>query len=148
MPQPLKDQSIRQRSNKASTRATLKTPNKQNILIPDLPDHPQIQNGLQWEELTLAWWQSVWSSPMASQYLESDYFTLLRLAVLQDKFWKKPSNTVAAEIRMLERDFGLSPLNRKRLEWTTNAAEESTDKRERRRSKGAIIPHDPREALK
>lgn len=147
MPQQLKTDGTRQRRNKATTRATLTTPEPNEILIPQLPAYPT--EGEYWDDLTLLWWDSVWSSPMASQYLPSDFFGLLRLAYLNDKFWKHPSTTTASELRLLERDFGLSPLNRKRLEWTANQADDSAEQLEARRSKRAkIIPAgDPRKAL-
>lgn len=54
---------------------------------------------------------------MAREFLESDVSTLLRLAVLIDNFWLEPKAGLAAEIRLQEMRFGLSPLDRWRLQW-------------------------------
>ena len=49
---------------------------------------------------------------------------------------------------MLEREFGLTPLSRRRLEWSVSQAEEAKDRHEQRRSKRAtIIDGDPRKVL-
>lgn len=141
-PKPL---NLRQRQNKSVTRATLVVDNRE-IEIPPLPPYPK--EGGDWEPLAIQWWEDVWTSPMAAEYLPSDFHPLLRLAYLTDKFWKKPSNGLAAEIRMLERDFGLSPLNRRRLEWSVVQAEDAKDKHNSRRIRESIpSDFDPREAL-
>jgi len=72
--------------------------------------------------MTVTWWHAVWTSPMAGEYLPADQHGLLMLAVLVDAFWRQPKVSLAAEIRMAGREFGLSPLNRRRLEWAIEKA--------------------------
>jgi hypothetical protein len=57
-----------------------------------------------------------------------------RLAILWDEFYKEPKATMLAEIRLQEQRFGLSPLDRTRLQWEINKADES----ERRKPKPIV----------
>jgi hypothetical protein len=81
-----------------------------------------------WHPLTLQAWQHAWRSPMASQWLETDTDALGRLALLWDQFYTKPMTQILAEIRLQESRFGLSPLDRSRLQWEIRRAEEPTRK--------------------
>jgi hypothetical protein len=73
----------------------------------------------------------VWHSPMAEQFLEADKHALYRLAVLIDAFWEKPSQSLAAEIRLEQQAFGLTPIDRRRLQWTVEDREEQQRTRTR-----------------
>lgn len=85
---------------------------------------------------------------MSHLFLEADIPVLFRLLILVNRFFWNGSLKVAAEIRMLEREFGLTPLSRRRLEWTVAQAEEATDRHEQKRSRRAvIIDADPRGVL-
>jgi hypothetical protein len=67
---------------------------------------------------TRAWWKTIWASPMAAAWLDSDVPGLARLARLLDLLNEgEPNALVLAEIRHLEDRFGLSPLARRRLQW-------------------------------
>jgi hypothetical protein len=88
--------------------------------------------------MTKAFWKATWESPMASEYLEADFPGLFRLAVLVDAFWKQPSVTLAAEIRQQQQAYGLTPLDRRRLEWTVERSESAAKKRDQ--SPGAEVP--------
>lgn len=75
-----------------------------------------------WAALTKAWWTRLWASPMAGQFIESDVDGLYVLATLKDAFWScapgdPKMGALAAEIRMQEQRFGVTPLDRRRLEW-------------------------------
>lgn len=97
------------------------------------------------------WWSDVWSSPMGHEFLRGDEPSIFRLVVLVDIFWKTLALDVAREIRLLEREFGLTPLSRRRLEWTVIRSEDAKEKTEQRRSKRARIINgqatDPRQVL-
>lgn len=95
------------------------------------------------------WWHDVWGSPMRYEWLRGDEPALFRLLHLIDTYWRKGDLAVAREIRLMEREFGLTPLSRRRLEWTVTQAEEAKDKHHRRRSQqAAIVPgNDPRGIL-
>ncbi len=115
-----KDQAIRQRTNKAATRATLPaempTDGAEHIL-PTLPTHRK------WYRLTQTWWEDVWRSPMAGEYLQADIHGLYILAELVNRFWRKPTTALASEIRLQRQCFGMSPIDRRRLEWQVERVE-------------------------
>ena len=90
------------------------------------------------------WWEDIWSSPMAAEYhRRSDKHGLYRLALLIDDFWAAPSAKANIEIRLAQKDYGLTPLDRRRLEWTIASAEKATDGR-KAASPGPRPGDDPR----
>lgn len=113
---------LRQRTNRKSSNAT--------ISPPESPDVPVIPNpdGRVWHALTLVAWEHAWTSPMASQWLETDMDALGRLALVWDDFYRKPSADALKEIRLQSALFGLSPLDRSRLQWEVSRAEEAGKK--------------------
>lgn len=144
MPGPApKHPTLRQRRNKDVTRATLPaetSPRKRPPKLPALPEHT-------WHPMTKLWWRDVWQSPMAVEYLRADEHGLFRLAVLIDSFWKMPSAKLAAEIRLQQQAFGLTPIDRRRLQWQVAQTEEAIDKHERGRSRRATPIQDARVIL-
>lgn len=88
---------------------------------------------------------------MAAEYHPSDKHALFLLAVLMDAFWVKPSQSLAAEIRQQRMAFGLTPYDRRRLEWTIESAEQAKDRGHARRSNQSSVQpdkgDDPRLAL-
>jgi hypothetical protein len=117
---------LRQRTNKRAGSAVLKA-----LGSPDVPDIPN-PDGRVWHELTLEAWNHAWESPMAGQWLVTDADALGRLALLWDEFYQKPDARVMAEIRLQEQRFGLSPLDRSRLQWEVSRAEDAEQKQQRR----------------
>jgi hypothetical protein len=144
-PQP-KDPSTRARRNRSSTATTLPA-SPSTAGAPELPE----LDDASWHPMTVAWWRDVWSSPMASEYVTADAHGLFRLAMLVNDFWSRPSKELAAEIRLQEQRYGLSPLDRRRLEWTVEQVDEARDRgRQRREQRGAKQPKagsDPRSVL-
>lgn len=67
--------------------------------------------------LTRRWWRVVWQSPMAPLWLAADVERLYLVAALRDRFYREPTSAMAAEIRQQERPLGLTPEDRKRLDW-------------------------------
>lgn len=67
--------------------------------------------------MTRRWWRNLWDSPMASQYLDTDVDALCRLAVVVDDFWYRPKLVAFEAINRAQAAFGLTPLDRRRLEW-------------------------------
>ncbi|MGE5828829.1 MAG: hypothetical protein ACM30G_10795 [Micromonosporaceae bacterium] len=120
----VKHPSVRARRNRTSTAATLSPDH--DIQAPPLPDRP-------WHPQTLAWWADVWASPMAPEYDESDKHGLFVLAVLVDSFWRKPHWTAAAEIRLQRQCFGLTPMDRRRLQWEIDRGEAAAERTRARR---------------
>lgn len=104
----------------------------------------------------LEWWQSVWRSPMAAEFLDAELRGgMYLLAELHQKRWTAESTTelleVAKEIRLQEARFGLSPIDRRRLQWQVGKGEggtspsSSSPKRERSPRRPV---KDPRSVLK
>lgn len=147
MPGPLpKELSVRQRTNKATSRAVLPPEIEPRQKPPTLPTHPG-HPAQKWHRMTQVWWREVWQSPMAGEILRADEFALFMLAVLIDTFVKEPTVSLAAEIRQQQREFGLTPLNRRRLEWQVTQTEEAVEKHHRRRAKQATVIEDARGVL-
>jgi hypothetical protein len=133
---PPKKPSTRQRRNKSSSRAIL--PSNPSSLLSEhpLPDFGAKKKKI-WHPMAVKFWESVWQSPMSSEFVPGDEFALYRLLILVDKYFRRGSLEVAKEIRLLEQQFGLTPLSRRRLEWTVTETEEAKDKHEMNRAKRA-----------
>jgi hypothetical protein len=74
---------------------------------------------------------------MADEYLRVDEHALFRLAALIDLFWSNPSKELAAEIRLEQQAFGITPLDRRRLEWSIEQVETAQQRNASRRRQGA-----------
>ena len=86
---------------------------------------------------------------MAAEFVEADKHALFRLAVLVDMFWSEPSKELAAEIRLEQQAFGLTPIDRRRLQWSIE--EEEARKRPAARqgpARAEPCAEDPRKILK
>lgn len=122
-------------------------------LVEDDSPTPKLPESHEWHPLTVEWWDDLWASPMAGEYHESDRHALFILAALVDAFWTMPSKDLAAEIRLQRQAFGLTPYDRRRLEWTIETAAEAQDRgkqRRQRQAQGAKQPDaksDPRRSL-
>src|SRR5688572_20910770 len=106
-----KPANLRQRTNKKAGFAQLAAPIRPNV--PTIPN----PDGRTWHPLTLQEWDRAWQSPMASQWLPTDTDALGRLALLWDEFNNRPNVDTLKEIRLQSALFGLSPLDRSRLQW-------------------------------
>jgi hypothetical protein len=133
------------RRNKSATRSTLSADH--NVQAPVLPEG-------EWHPQTLQWWSDVWASPMAPEYDDSDRHGLFALARLVDDFWTaetaRERAALSAEIRLQRQCFGLTPIDRRRLQWEIERTEEAQDKGRKRRTpapKGEAKP-DPRSVLR
>jgi hypothetical protein len=153
MPPPPKPPHLRQRRNKATTAANLpSSAESAGNDVPPMCDHPAGD----WHPMVKEWWASVWRSPMASEYLDADKRGgLYQLLMLHQDFWSAESAKnrveVAKEIRLQEVRFGLSPIDRRRLQWTVEqgeAAAERTETRREARKAPKARAVDPRRALK
>ncbi len=146
MPPLPKNPATRQRANKQPTRAVLPVEARPIRTTPKLPAHPEKKA---WHPLAKQFWADVWASPMASQYVEADIHGLIRMLVLTDAFFREPRVSVSAELRLLSQLYGLSPIDRRRLEWTVAKSEDAVEQIERKRAKvGRVVKgNDPREVL-
>ena len=144
MPGPApKPRKTRQRLNKASTRATLEQPVGDVTVLP-LPE----RDSGDWHPRVSAWWDDVWRSPMAAEYLDVDRRGLEAIAELWQGFFRADSDAgrlaVHSEIRLAQRDYGLTPLDRRRLEWEIKRVEPKPAKA-KKPAKGKA---DPRKILR
>lgn len=150
---PPKDPTIRQRTNKSSTRSVLTNEPAKKRRVPPLFKRLNVDGAvILWHDMTKRWWRDVWRSPMAGEYLQADHHGLYRLAELVDAFWHRPSAGLAAEIRLQQQSFGLTPLDRRRLEWTVEQAEGAKDRGKQRQPPAAApdpeVEADPRKRLR
>lgn len=132
---------------RSSTRATLEPEGTKQKRAPRLPKRAPGEQP--WHKQTRAWWAAAWASPMAGEFLQADFHALARLAVLIDRFWYEPSHTLAAEIRLSQQAFGLTPTDRRRLDWEVARAERATVAKQQRQVRAALAGEaDPRDVLK
>jgi len=132
MPSPKKHVSTRARTNKASTAASLSdgtakpAAKRRARPRPKLPVRlDEFGDTMPWHAQTTRWWTDLWAAPMAKEYHSSDRHTLFVLAGLVEDYWRATSpgarKDAATEIRLQRKDFGLTPYDRRRLEWTIDA---------------------------
>ena len=117
----MKPASQRQRRNRTSTGATIEAPPVTRTALPSLPEG--------WHPLSLTWWSTIWASPMANEWVDADVPGLFALASLVNDFWssaRELAPQLAAEIRMQQREYGLSPLSRRQLQWEIKRVEAAT----------------------
>lgn len=115
----MKPQELRRRKNKAPSAAVLP-----GVPVQGKPELPAREGG--WHALTIQMWTTAWDSPMASRWMEADLQGLFVLAELTEQFWRKPGPVLAKEIRQARMAYGLTPLDRNRLQWKIDPAEKKT----------------------
>jgi hypothetical protein len=140
---PPKPAAARARKSRVTTAALLHAPDPADVMVPPLPErpqdwhHPLLNRPPQdWHLLTRAWWADLWASPMAAEYDATDVHGLLQLAVLVDDFWRaetpRDRQAASAEIRLQSLRFGLSPIDRRRLQWEIERSKEAQARGTRR----------------
>lgn len=146
MPRPLKDPAIRQRRNKKPTAATMEA---ETVLASgDAPPLPKRgADADPWHPQTVAFWADVWASPMAKRYLQVDLHGLFVLAELTDQFWHKPSAYLSSEMRARAVAYGLTPLDRNRLDWKIEAPKKPEEEQKPAAEVKAREGFDPRKVL-
>ena len=143
MPGPApKPAAQRARTNKKSTAAVLYA--DPDADVPILPDPPQMvvrdKEGQilsatdgKWDPHAVEEWEEIWRSPMATMFIPTDGYALLKYIVLVNNFWQSEDpeyqKSLHAEIRITRKDFGLTPIARASLHWEINKAAESDEKR-------------------
>jgi len=132
---------MRQRPGRQSTAASL----VDDEPITRKPALPKRKGG--WHEAVKAWWADVWTSPMAEEYVKSDIHGLYILADLMDRYWREPTTALATEIRLQRQCFGLTPIDRRRLQWEIQRGDEAERKRKPPVSSASGADDDPRGVL-
>jgi hypothetical protein len=99
-------------------------------------------------------WDAIWDSPMASEFDAADVHRMVIYLDLVHSYWSlNPTEKgvgrrkveLAAEIRLQGQLFGLTPLDRRRLSWEIERAEQAEDSRARRRASRTQPGNDPRD---
>lgn len=137
-----KPAALRQRTNRKAGATSLD--GSATAKVPDLPN-PDKRD---WHRLTRDWWRDVWRSPMAGEYLPSDVSGLSRLALLIDQFYTTLDPRLMPEIRLQEARFGLSPVDRSRLQWEVAKGEEADRRRKPATKQRDAEQSDPRDVLR
>lgn len=149
MPGPVpKPAASRARTNKVTGARTLTVARTARRRTPKLPQDRA------WCDAARAWWKDVWASPMAPEYDPSDLHGLFQLAALVDDFWTaddaRTRAALAGEIRLQRQCFGLTPIDRRRLQWEIDRGDEAERKTRARRAETGprpVLGVDPRAAL-
>lgn len=141
---------LRQRTNARLPGRRL--PTEAQAAAQDVPELPARSDG-GWHPNVVEWWESIWRSPMASEWLRADvHGGLYLLAELYQARWMATTTAqllaVAGEIRLQEVRFGLTPMDRKRLEWEVEKPESAAPVPEEQRRAVAEPRSDPRGVLK
>lgn len=133
---------IRQRANRKAGATTLDA--DVSVKVPALPKI----TGVVWHRLTIAWWKDVWASPMAGEFLDTDTHGLTRLARVINEFNETGDVKLMPEIRLQEARFGLSPVDRARLQWEVAKGDEAERKRKPAAAPRKQPSGDPRDVLR
>lgn len=151
MPAHKKDASVRARRNKAASAAKISADPESRI--PSMPAHPE-----GWHSEVVRWWEDVWSSPMAPEWDASDEHNVLLCALALNDVWTaesaKDRKDAMGEFRLQRQSLGLSPYDRRRLEWSIESADEARDRGRQRRERRPSVQaqsdggSDPRNALR
>lgn len=163
---PPKDPSTRSRRHKTSTKAVLHA--VENPDIPPLPPAGDWLGGIEdmttpdeappreWPRPVERWWEDIWSSPMSSEFTDSDihglYLACFYMAQVLNPYLKMTDRISASKAYETQvRNFGLNPMSRRTLQWEIERSEEAQAKGRKRRQRtdpaaesNAPEPADPR----
>jgi hypothetical protein len=147
MPRPPKDPKVRQRRNVDVTAATLiDTSPLVAGQKPELPVRTDAEGKVdKWHESALEAWGDIWASPMASEYTQADVHRVVMYVDLLDKYWKG-ATALAAEIRLQGVCLGVTPIDRRRLQWEIKRVEPDGRKPEAPQRPKRVA--DPRSVIK
>lgn len=107
--------------------------------IPAMPDPKQWVQSDDWGEPVKAWWNSAHSSPMSSEFTESDIHGLY-LACMYLHESLNPRYKVAERLKLATawestiKNYGLSPHSRQNLKWTISQGEQAAIRTEELRA--------------
>lgn len=153
MPAVPKSAATRQRRNRTSTAAKRSAPAWR---VPDLPPFGELFGGrVQWHPQTVAQWNRMRNGPFADEYIEADFDEMIALARLWDARNKTRDPVkmmkFMVEIRLQGQRFGLTPIDRRRLQWEVDRgdeAEQRTTQRRQRKAATRAVEEDPLNYLK
>ena len=138
MPPLPKHPEARQRGKRSTTAATL--PATVDHEVPPLPDTADwlttIESsgaGVEWPVAVQEWWSTIWQSPMSAEFLDSDhpqlYLAAFYLAQAVDPALKMSERLAAGrQHEGLIKNFGLSPMARRSLQWEIEKVSEAQER--------------------
>lgn len=157
-----KEATKRARGNKTSTKATLSVVVDHEV--PPMPDpadwlsRPFI-NGqevtvgdddkpVDWSRAVKKWWTTIWSSPMSNEFHESDTAQLdlacFYLHQVTNPYIKMAERlAAAAKYEACVRNFGLTPMSRRSLQWEIEKVEDAQARSRRRANEDPLKPAKP-----
>lgn len=147
MPGPApKDPKIKQRRNRDSSAAVLiDTSPLLSGTAPELPKRFDADGKeIEWHEFAAKAWRDIWGSPMASEYTQADVHRLEMYVDLLHKYWNG-ATAVAAEVRLQGVCLGVTPIDRRRLQWEIKRVDAAEKPEKPKRPKRV---EDPRSVLK
>jgi len=150
MPPYPKHPSARARRNQVST-ATALVVTSPNVK-PELPQRYRVvkvkedgetitvREPADWHPNALYLWEALWSSEMVDEFLGVDIPTLIRLVALETEYWERfedgrSTTMVSSNIDALIKQYGLTPMARRSLDWVIAETEETTSKTRKRNTK-------------
>lgn len=95
-------------------------------------EQPELPEGVNWPQPTVAWWEAWGNSPLADQFTDLDWSFLLDTALLHAAMWSGDKGA-AAELRLRVAKFGQTPEDRARLRIQFANADEADNKADRHR---------------
>lgn len=122
MPPLPKDPETRQRRNRASTAGLIDAQQAEKPALGRFrPDVDASGKAVEWHRETRRWWDTIWASAVAERWVDVHVPGLRALARLVDDYWRATDPTIAkqlhAEIRMAEREYGLTPMAGRSMGW-------------------------------
>jgi hypothetical protein len=134
---------LRQRTNRKAGATVLRAPER--AVVPELSMRP---DGTPWHPRTLEAWREFFESPMSSEWLQTDITGLEMVAVLYDEFYKTGNIECMKEIRLQRPCYGLTPLDRTRLQWEFKRGEDAERQRQQAAPQAVKQGADLRKVLK
>ncbi|MEV5319175.1 hypothetical protein AB0K92_16220 [Streptomyces sp. NPDC052687] len=107
-----KDPSKRRRRNATDPETVIV--NDGALRGPELPEGV-LPGDEEWHPMTVNWWQTWRTSPMAATFLDTDWAFLLDAALMHHTAWTKGKWEFLSEVRMRSAKFGATPEDRARL---------------------------------
>ncbi|HUO82457.1 MAG TPA: hypothetical protein VM616_06320 [Gammaproteobacteria bacterium] len=86
------------------------------------PKLPKRDDGELWHPEASRTWRDIWDSPMASEYTQVDVHRVEMYVDLIHRYWKGETE-FASEIRLQGVCLGITPIDRRRLQWTISRVE-------------------------
>jgi hypothetical protein len=119
-----------------------------------MPELPKRKGNRKWGPEAIAFWKEIWESAMAPEFNRVDIQGLHILLDLVDTYYRLPAKEIgkkqslANEIRLQRQCFGLTPIDRMRLQWQSEKTDDLKNKAQKRRNtRLKVYKTDPRAVI-